>query len=333
MRARRWTTFVLGVLLLAVPAYAYLPANIEGVVKSWMNSAGQLVRLSFAPTTPQISAANRCDVYMNRTTGDLESSCAGRAATVIASASTLGCSVDSGGNMLCNSFTSADQNNLASPAANRQRLYDNDVNLTPDPSCSAYGLAGVETLIDLDESATDLWGVCDGTTLADYLNPFFRAVSPYGVSTGGSGTSLPADENCLCWLMPMPDPMRSMEKATIRVGGADADDTLEIGVFSFDGQTELFEARPTISSIAVVTATNDLTGPAMPRGDYWLCLGANVVTAQAESIDAAGGGALRRGLSFTLAGGCPAGEMPSTINTAGAAWGTSIVPSIIFSDE
>lgn len=339
---KRTVRFLLGVVLglstlvVAQVAYAYLPANIENVIKSWFNSAGQLVRMTFSPSAARVAKNNKCDVYMNQTTGDLEATCDEQSATVLASASSLGCHVEAGGHMVCNTFTSLDQNSLTPAAANRFRIYDNDVDLNPNPACAQYGLAGVVTLFDSNENATDNWIICNGTETADYLNPTATRSSPYGVSTGGSAMTEPADDDdCRCWQMTNEIALAALEKATVRVAGADADDTLEFAVYDTTGATELFEATATITGIAVITMTNGITAPAFPRGDYWLCVGFNQANTNDWSIDGAGAGALQRVKTFAIDEGCPAGEMPATVDPSSAAWASAatIVPSITFTDE
>lgn len=326
---------IFGVLLWVTPAHAFLPNSIETVIKSWFNSVGQLVKLTFVPSTPTTSDANRCVVYMNRTTGDLESSCAGRPATVVASASSLGCTVDSGGNMACNSFTSTDQNNLGTPAANRQRLYDNDVNLTPDPSCSAYGLSGVLTLFDVSEGAADLYAVCDGSTTADYVNATVNVLRPFGWTIGsGSAPQEPADDDdCYCFQFTVTTALAALEKTTVRVGASDADDTVKMAIYSEDGLTELYEGAINVTSIGYKTVANELTAPALPRGDYWFCVGYNEVTANAWSLEPAWDGEFLYNATAALNEACPAGDMPSTISPT-PVWGATIIhPIIALSDE
>ncbi len=58
-------------------------------------------------------------------------------------------------------ISSGDQ---TSSPGNRWRILDNDVDLTPDPSCANSGEAGVLTILDIDEGPSDTFVICDGTT-------------------------------------------------------------------------------------------------------------------------------------------------------------------------
>lgn len=157
MRARRWATFVLGVLLLAAPAYAYLPANIEGVIKTWFNSAGQLISLRFWPAatapTPQ---SDTCVFYMDKVSKVVKISCDGAAATNLLGTGTISCSDDGAGTLTCNNYASPDQD---PGAVNFLSLFRNTVART----CAANGTANKLTLLDTIASP-NRWCLCDGTT-------------------------------------------------------------------------------------------------------------------------------------------------------------------------
>ena len=155
-----------GLFLLAATADAFMPAGIEQVIRSWFSGAGKLVKFEIFPSAVSNPRADRCTVWMDRTTMNLMAGCDGATSTVVASGSALGCSVDASGNMTCNTFVSGDQNALSPVAANRFRVLDNDVDLTPNPTCADYGQAHTLTLLDVDESATDVYVICNGTTEA-----------------------------------------------------------------------------------------------------------------------------------------------------------------------
>lgn len=91
---------------------------------------------------------------------------------------------------------------------NKVGLYDNDTAFTNDPTCANSGAASEFTLIDKDESATDIWVACDGTT--EILN-LETAVEGTGVATHGpafwaisnggamdSGDEVCPDQNLTC---------------------------------------------------------------------------------------------------------------------------------------
>lgn len=169
-RFRVWDIF--GILALALvlaqsvtPADAALRRAIENVVESWFGSGGQLNKMEFFPSTVT-PKPDRCTVWVDKTTLNMMVGCDENTATVLASASALGCTQSASGVLTCNSFISTDQNSLSPVAANRWRVFDNDVDLTPNPSCADYGQAGTLTLLDVDESATDVYVICNGTTEA-----------------------------------------------------------------------------------------------------------------------------------------------------------------------
>ena len=56
-----------------------------------------------------------------------------------------------------------DANTFGTPEANLVGLKDNEVNLTPDPTCAASGASGELSIIDIDESSADVWMACNGT--------------------------------------------------------------------------------------------------------------------------------------------------------------------------
>jgi len=76
-----------------------------------------------------------------------------------------------------------DTTDQTSSPGNRMRLRDNDVNLTPDPSCADCP-AGEICLVDTDENAADRWEFCEGTTM--------RLRLPSG---GTGGTAATVDGN------------------------------------------------------------------------------------------------------------------------------------------
>ncbi len=76
-----------------------------------------------------------------------------------------------------------DTTDQTSSPGNRMRLRDNDVDLTPDPSCADCP-AGEICLVDTDENAADRWEFCEGTTM--------RLRLPSG---GTGGTAATVDGN------------------------------------------------------------------------------------------------------------------------------------------
>lgn len=319
-------------------AHAYLPANIENTVKSWFNSAGKLIgfRLS-VNNSPPVPKTGTCDIYVN-SSGDLVSACNGQAATTLISGSVLGC-LQSNGVMSCIAFVSADQNTLPSPAANYFKMFDNDVDLTPSPSCADYGQSGLITVMDTNEGAADRYVLCDGTTEVDVWNAAVARLVPFGISTSAGSASEPADDDdCLCWMFSVTTAMAALEKITFRAAAIDADDTIEIAVYSEDGLTQLFEGAPDIDAtpgIGYKTVTNDISpAPPLPRGDYWYCLGHNQANTNDWAVDAAFAGQYQYGATLALNEACPAAEMPATITVSSPTWAAATVyPAIVLTDE
>lgn len=163
---KRWLFAVVFFLVSATAVEASLPGAIENTIRTWFNSAAKLIGMAFAPSTgPTAFPAGLCPIWMDSATLNLVAKCSDTGqVTVLANSSVLGCVQDADGNLTCNSFASLDQNGLTPRAANRWRVFDNDVDLTPNPSCADYGEAGVMTMLDIDESAVDDWVWCDGTT-------------------------------------------------------------------------------------------------------------------------------------------------------------------------
>lgn len=61
---------------------------------------------------------------------------------------------------------------------NRFQLNDNDTAFTNDPACANSGTAGLLTIIDKDETASENWVVCDGTTELGPLSALGSAGAP-----------------------------------------------------------------------------------------------------------------------------------------------------------
>ena len=316
MRARRWATFVLGVLLLAAPAYAYLPANIEGVVKSWMNAAGQLVKLRFSPSTNNTVPTGTCDLWVDKNNNSFTAQCGAGNPTIVAALSALGCSQDASGNFICNSISSVDQNTLATPAANRFRLYDNDVNLTPDPTCVNYGVAGVLSKIDADESSNDAFVQCSGTQeigTANYLEPFGEP--------GGNVGAAPAANECTCFVGLVPALMKDLDDVEVEVTTADAatTGTTDLAIYSPDGQSRYFQATVTtpFQSTGVKTVSNSITSPpAIPAGSVLVCLtvSANAAELRLRGVRDSGATANKHMRYLSTGSACNAGSAPSTLS-------------------
>ena len=346
-------------LAVATVAYAYLPAGIENVIKSWFSSAGKLVKMEFYPSTAEVAKNDRCLMYVNKNTMNFELSCDGQAATVIGSASALGCVQDGAGNLLCNSFTSTDQNSHAVPGANRQRYFDNDVNLTPDPLCANYGQSGMVTIIDSTEGAADTYALCDGTTLVDYTNATIDAFAPFGFSTGGTVVPPAADDDCKCHLFNLDAPLPAVDFITMVVTTLDADDTVKIGIYNEVGTRQYFEGVLVVTSAAEVKTANALkiciggtnadvscaadsecpastcvtTAPPMPRGSYWFCEGQNVEGGVSLVVlKAAPSGETQYGASFTSTTLCVAGDLPNTLAVT-KTWSSTTRPYVVLSDE
>jgi len=64
---------------------------------------------------------------------------------------------------------------------------DNDVDLTPNPSCADSGLAGEVRILDSNEAAGDQWDVCDGISLLFRYPPVTTTATEFVAATTTSG--------------------------------------------------------------------------------------------------------------------------------------------------
>lgn len=152
---KRVTILGLIVLSLVAVAEASLPSGIENTIRGWFNSAGKLMRLTFAKTTAKTAKAGTCELFMDSATNTFKVSCNGNAPTSLIGTGTVSCTDDGAGNLTCNSFNSPDQDPTL---PNVSRIYRNTVGRT----CAANGVAN--TLSTLDTVASpNRWCTCDGT--------------------------------------------------------------------------------------------------------------------------------------------------------------------------
>lgn len=117
-----------------------LGVNAAGAVESCTDATTEINSV----VATKSAATNAADGNIPRfdgTAGDLQDS---------------GCNIDDDGVLTCPDQTAEPGNLLA--------IHDNDTAFTNDPTCANSGTAGMLTIIDKDESASDDWVVCDGTT-------------------------------------------------------------------------------------------------------------------------------------------------------------------------
>ena len=335
MRRALWACVI--VVCFATAAHAFLPVNIENTIKTWFSSAGKLVGFRFfednSPPTPK---ANTCDLYMDAATDSLVASCDGGAATVVVGAASIACNQDGNGNLVCNTLSSLDQNSLASPAANRWRIFDNDVDLTPNPSCLDYGQTGILTVLDVNENAADNYVLCDGNTeigSLSYSGPATKLTGAWGFGHGGSQTSALTDDVCLCRLFPLQAAIVDLDVLSVIITAADSDanEATTLGVYSFDGLTQYFTGTLTDTATGNVNTTNGTAAPSvMVPADYWFCTGYNQTVNTELRLRSVNGDAQRTaGFSQTCAGG----TMPAILTSAAITYTTAVLPQVFLSDE
>lgn len=182
-------------VLLALATYAVaandsLSTRVQQVLSAMFNTAGQLVTMTFWQSAqPAVSAAGTCVLYMDSTTKTLKASCDGASFGGLGLAS---CTVDSLGNLTCNSFISSDQNGAGN--ANVLQVKGNAVALSPHANCANNCSAGSMCLIDTDETATLAPKICFGNTdLKGYRPPEVgdAAITQYDVLIGtGPGAAV-----------------------------------------------------------------------------------------------------------------------------------------------
>jgi hypothetical protein len=334
-------TRVLGALLLfsllVSNAEAFLPTAVETAVRGWFSSAGKLVGMRFyEDTSPPTPLANTCDLYMDSATDSLIASCDGGAGRVIVGSASTACTEDGNGNLTCNTMTSLDQNSLVTPASNRFRIFDNDVDVTPNPSCTDLGQAGILSLLDKDESSVDNYVWCDGTTEKWSISLEGRAtkiMAPFGFGHGSSTATAMTDDNCACRLFSLDRAILDLDMATVIVTSPDTDanEATTLGIYSFDGLTQYFTGALTDTSGAVVNVSNATAAPGtMIPGDYWFCTAHNAAAAVETRLRAVDSDTSR---SASFSQTCAAGALPATLTSAAITFNNVALPHVILTDE
>ena len=93
------------------------------------------------------------------------------------------------GTVLYARIVGEDAGAFGTPEANLMSLMDNDVAITPDPTCSATGTAGELMIIDNDETSVDTWQVCDGTSRGQLLSKLAGAHVTHSVAQEVAGST------------------------------------------------------------------------------------------------------------------------------------------------
>lgn len=339
MRKTRWFLALITILtvLVSTNAQAFLSSAIETTIKTWFSSAGKLVGMRFyEDTSPPTPLANTCDIYMDAATDSLIASCDGGAGRVVVGSASTACSEDGNGNLTCNTVTSLDQNSLTTPAANRFRIFDNDVDLTPNPSCTDYGQAGILSLLDKDESSVDNYVWCDGTSELTSLSQAGNATkiaAPFGFGHGSSTATAMTDDNCACRLFSLSRPILDLDMATVIVTAPDTDanEATTLGIYSLDGLTQYFTGALTDTAGAVVNVSNATAAPGtMIAGDYWFCTAHNAAAAVETRLRAVDSDTSR---SASFSQTCAAGALPATLTNAAITFNNVALPHVVLTDE
>lgn len=88
-------------------AHAYLPANIENVVKSWFNSAGKLVKFEMYGSSPPPTKARACVWWVDQATYTIKASCNnGPVSTLTGAGNGVTSCAEVGGTLTCPAFDS-----------------------------------------------------------------------------------------------------------------------------------------------------------------------------------------------------------------------------------
>jgi hypothetical protein len=96
-------------------------------------------------------------------------------------------------------FVASDRNGFATPAANYLLALDNDTAMTPDPTCANACAAGQLCILDIDESSSDDWEVCVGTSGVGDINLFRTAGRSLTLTTNdvAADAELYTDSGCI----------------------------------------------------------------------------------------------------------------------------------------
>lgn len=152
------------------------------------------------------------------------------------------------------------------------------------------------------------------TARAQTPTPILYQWFPIPSYAGGSAGNIdkPADETCICYLTSLATAygFKAFDTVQFEVQNSDADDTLTVGIFSEDGQTQYFKCTFTITATGAKSCANTDAIVTVPEQNLWVCLGANVVNTQDWNIRRANGEAAQRIATETIT--CTAGAQPAT---------------------
>lgn len=301
------------------PAEAALKRAIENALESWFDSAGRAAILLKERLVPSIPVGT-CVLVMDRSTDSLMAKCntaSGENQGAIMSGNPFSCVDESGtGDLVCKTVSTYDQNLLSPPAANRLSLYDNDVDLTPNPICANLGVGSTFRIFDQVEGAPDAYIGCTGTT------PVWQSfvTMPFGAKGGGQvGGS--ANE-CQCVVGSLNGWIADLNNIEVEVTTADGTTTgtSSIGIYSIDGQTQYFASgaiTTAFQSTGDKTIANTITTPSsIPPGDsalICLAVSTNATDLRLRSVRDSGAGAMKVAAFTTTGSGCNAGAVAATL--------------------
>jgi hypothetical protein len=124
----------------------------------------------------------------------------------------------------------------------------------------------------------------------------------------------------------------ALDTLELNVGTLDADDTLQAGVYSEDGQTRYFQCTVPVTATGISTCTNGDAIVPLSEGNYWFCFGEKLVTSEAWQIRRARGDAPYRIASKTIT--CTGGTVPATFTPGARVMGTTNNPPYVwFTDD
>ena len=178
----------------------------------------------------------------------------------------------------CEAFISQDgtfgSSDLQATGDNRIEILDNDAAVTPDPSCSAKCPAGTFCVLDTNETAADRWVICDGPTEIAAISDLAVTIA-WMAPFGGAGSSLlysPPAGTCECYICPVLRPMPAISHMGYRVAIPDADDTPRFGVYTLNGQTQLFSCLMDFTTTGAKECANTVTLQPVLPGNNICCM-------------------------------------------------------------
>lgn len=314
-----WGGVLVAALVCAPVAHASLRSAIENALESWFDSAGKVAIILKERIVPSLRIGE-CALVMDRSTDGLAAKCktaAGENQTILLSGNPYACVDESGtGDLVCKTVSTFDQNLLSPAAANRLSLYDNDVDLTPDPTCGNYGIAGTQRTLDQIEGSTDAYIPCAGT------QPYMVSTveMPFGIIQDDVAEA-PAANECQCLVGRVTGWIKDLNNIEVYVQTADGvtTGTSSIGIYSVDGQVKYFTSgaiTTAFQSTGYKTIANTTTTPeAIPPGEILLCLAVDSNATDLRLIGTLDSGATspKMGSFVTTGSGCNGGAAAATL--------------------